>query len=678
MKNTANISNSSIESAGIPKDYKQAIAELIWNGFDAKASKIDIKFEANTLDKIDKIIISDNGEGIQYANLSSTFGSFLDSLKRNSYQRSSYNRGKKGKGRFSFSTFAGQATWHTVYDEKDGKRIEYDILISKDKKNEYEDKNKKVSKATKTGTDVILDNLFDVTAFSFSNELFKTYLAKEFGWFLFLNKDYDFILSINGVPIEYEYLIPDNDRRSITIIDENGKSYDFLVTYLRWSDSIGDKYYYYFLNSEKREVLKKLTTYNNNAIAFHHSVFIESTFFNSFDVNVEEFESDNLFSVAENSKTFKALMDDLNEFLFRKQKDFIRGNAAEELVSRMETKGVFPKFSNNQYDLARKQDLITVVKELYCVQPKVFKGLKTEQEITFLGFLNLLLDTDERENILQIIEGIVNLNSQERVELVSVLKKSSFTKILSTIKLIENRFKTVELLRRLVFDLKKFTTERDHIQSAIEQSYWLFGEQYHLASADEHFQKLLGEYLHIIDGININGELTAYDWKRRPDIFMCRKNTIPDTRDSEYHIEENIMIELKRPSVIIGKEQFRQIDDYLDFIMKQDQFNSQTRKWKFYAISNKVDSYIDKQYDAFKDKGKKFLVHQSGKYEIYAMTWDDLFRTFEIKHKYLLEKLDFDKNAINEEMKLKGISLDVLGSETIAKEIITISKEMKN
>jgi hypothetical protein len=659
MKNKASISNSSIDSAGIPKDYKQAISELIWNGFDAKATRIDIKFEPNVLDNIDSIIISDTGEGIQYGNLSETFGSFLDSLKRNSYQRSSYNRGKKGKGRFSFSTFSGEATWHTVYKQDDN-FFEYDIIITKFRKEEYDDINKKVSKANFTGTDVILDKLFNVTAYSFSSDEFKTYLAKEFGWFLFLNKDSNFILSINGEPIEYEYLIPDHERKELTIVDDNQKKHNFLISYLRWSDSIGDKYYYYFLNSEKREVLKKLTTYNNNAIAFHHSVFIESEFFNTFDSNVEESESENLFANAQNSKTFKALMSDLDEFLFRKQKDFIRGNAAEVLVSRLEIKGVFPKFSNNQYDLERKKDLVSVVKELYCVQPKVFKGLKTEQEITFLGFLNLLLDTDERENILQIIEGIVNLTSSERTELVNVLKKSSFTKILSTIKLIENRFKTIELLRKLVFDLKKFTNERNHIQNAIEQSYWLFGEQYHLASADEHFQKLLSEYLYIIDEVKITDKLEVYDWKRRPDIFLCRKNSIPDSRDTEYHIEENIMVELKRPTVTIGKEQFRQIDDYLDFIMKQDQFNSQTRKWKFYVISNKVDPYIDKQYEAFKDKGKKFLVHQSGKYEIYAMTWDDLFRTFEIKHKYLLEKLEFDKSAINEEMKLKGITFALI------------------
>ena len=44
------------------------------------------------------------------------------------------------------------------------------------------------------------------------------------------------------------------------------------------------------------------------------------------------------------------------------------------------------------------------------------------------------------------------------------------------------------------------------------------------------------------------------------------------------------------------------------------------------------------------------------------MTWDDLFRTFEIKHSYLLEKLEFDKNAIKEELELKGINLDSTSS----------------
>ncbi|MEL4308952.1 ATP-binding protein [Joostella sp. CR20] len=669
LKNKASINNNSIDSAGIPKDYKEAIAELIWNGFDAKATKIDVLFESNEIDSIESITISDNGEGIKYETLQETFGSFLDSQKRNSYQRSSYIKGKKGKGRYSFSALAGKATWHTSY-KKDNKVLVYDIVISKNSKDVYEDSNKRIFDDKPTGTDVILTELFNVTAYSFNSDEFKLFLAKEFGWFLLLNNKNNYTLSINGENIDYQYIISESESKELIIEDKENLKHKFLITYVRWNESIGDKYYYYFLNNEKIESAKKLTSYNNNAIEFHHSVYIESPFFDEFEMNKSDSDS-NLFKKNQTHPVFKVLIKDLNEFLFRKQKDFVRENAANDLVIKYETRGVFPKFAKNEYAQARKKDLIKVVKELYCVQPKIFKGLKAEQEVTFVGFLNLLLDTDERENILTIIENVTRLTSEERKELVEVLKKTGLSRITNTIKLLEDRFKTVEYLKALVFDLKKFTTERDHIQKIIENNYWLFGEQFHLTSADKNFQELLSNYLYFIDGIEEKQNIQSYEWKRRPDIFLCRKHNIPDASDIEYSIEQNIMVELKRPTVTITKKEFRQIDDYLDFILKEDRFNSQLREWKFYVLSNKVDDYIEKQYEAFKDKGKRFLVQQAGKYEIYALTWDDLFKTFEIKHNYLLNKLDFDKKSIQEELNINGVKLSTSISDKISSNIIS-------
>lgn len=672
MKHQASINNTSIESAGIPKDYKESIAELVWNGFDAKATEIDITFDTNEIGTITSLTISDNGDGINYENLTQTFGAFLDSQKRNSFQRSSYTRGKKGKGRYSFATLAGKAIWHTAYKKED-KILEYDIIIRKNSKHQFECLNRKISDQQPTGTSVILEELFGVTAFHFDSDEFKTHLIREFGWFLFLNKSNNYSLKINGMPIDYQSIVAESDAKVIPINDVEGISHKFLITYIRWSESIGDKYYYYFLNDEKRENSKKLTSYNNNAIDFHHSVFVESQYFNKFVFDKNE-SDEALFDKNQNHTVFKNLVKDLNEFLFRKQKDFVRESGATDLIIKYEKNGVLPKFGKNDYEQARKKDLISVVKEIYCVQPKIFKGLKSEQEVTFIGFLNLLLDTDERENIITIIENITKLNKDEREELVKVLKKTGLSKITETIKLIEDRYRVVELLKILTFDLKKFTTERDHIQKIIEENYWLFGEQYHLTSADKNFEELLSNYLYIIDGITERQQVDSYEWKRRPDIFACRKRNIPDLQDEQYQLEENIMVELKRPTVPITKKEYRQIDDYLDFILKEDRFNSQLRNWKFYVISNTVDDYINKQYDAFRDKGKRFLVQQAGRYEIYVLTWDDLFRTFEIKHQYLLDQLDFDKKTIQDELKVKGISLNRENSDEIATKIININR----
>ncbi len=671
MKNKTTINDVSIDTAGLPKDYMEAVAELIWNGYDARAKNIELNFETNAIDIIYQLNIVDNGDGIDLSTLHETFGAFLDSKKRNLSKRSSYIRGKRGKGRFSFATFSGKATWHTVY-LSENKLLEYDIIINQNDKDYYEDINYKISNSNQTGTVLKLEELFGVSGYSFSSREFKEYLAKEFGWFLLLNKTSEFSLKINGEAVVFDHLVEEQEKHQIEIKGSE-RTFDFGLTYVRWREKIGDKYYFYFLDSEQKEVAKVLTSYNNNAADFHHSIYIQSTYFNDFHYNESDGNTE-MFGKNQNDIIFKNLAKDLDTYLFQKQKDYIRKTGANDLVEKLVQKGVFPKFSSNKYDMERRNDLIDVVKELYAIQPKIFKNLKPEQEITFLGFLNLLLDSDERENILSIIENVVSLKKEEREELTLLLKRTNFSKIVNTIKLIENRYKVTALLKKFVFDLKQFTTERDHIQGAIEENYWLFGEQYHLVSADVNFEKLLSNYLYIIDGVEAKQKIDSYEKNRRPDIFMCRKRNVPDTLDHEYELEENIMVELKRPTVTVTKKEFRQIDDYLDFILKNDKFNSQLRRWKFYVISNKVDSYIEKQYEAFKDKGKRFLVQQAGKYEIYALTWDDLFRTFEIKHNYLLEKLNFDKSALQEELNLKGVYLNGKPSDKISQKLSTTKK----
>ena len=285
----------------------------------------------------------------------------------------------------------------------------------------------------------------------------------------------------------------------------------------------------------------------------------------------------------------------------------------------------------------------------------------------------MLLDSDERDKILTIIDGIVNLTDNERTELSETLSKTKFTHILSLVKLLENRHTVVETLKILIFDLEKFTNERDHIQKVIENNYWLFGEKYHLVSADDSFEIILNNYLNFLE-LNDNkkpkiSEVNQQEKLRRPDIFICRKSNIPDPNSDDDIIEENIIVELKRPSVAIGKEQYRQIEDYLNFIVNEVKFNSQLRQWKFILVGKEVDDFIKGLYLNQGNKGKRFLVQSINNFEIYAMTWDDLFNQYKHRHRNLVDKLEF-KNTIKEELKLKGINFDKELSQKLTENII--------
>jgi hypothetical protein len=144
---------------------------------------------------------------------------------------------------------------------------------------------------------------------------------------------------------------------------------------------------------------------------------------------------------------------------------------------------------------------------------------------------------------------------------------------------------------------------------------------------------------------------------KRPDIFICQQNFYPNPLAKGDIIEENIIVELKRPSVVVGMIQFRQIENYMRFIVEEEQFNSQHRKWKFILIGKKVDDYIKDLYENQKNKGKKFLIQSIRNYEIYAMTWDDVFTDYRLKNKHMVDKLKF-KDTVLEELKELGISLD--------------------
>ncbi|GHE49221.1 ATP-binding protein [Sphingobacterium griseoflavum] len=425
MKNNTNITNASIESAGLPKDYKNAIAEYIWNGFDAKASRVDIRYESNALGYVHCISFTDDGEGIQHETLQQSFGNFLDSMKRNSLKRSSYTRGRKGKGRFSFSVFSTRATWKTRYRTADQQLRAYEIIIDRDQKERFEDSFIVDASPAATGTTVLLEGIFGLTEQHLSAADFLDFLAQEFGWFLFLNTQQGFQITLNGEPISYAQLIREEEMVNWVISDETQNTYEFQIKFIGWWSNIGDRYYYYFLNSHKMEVAKELTSFNNNAIQFHHSVYIESSFFNHFEQeSVANSQKHNLFSTVQQHIVFKKLMGDLRIFLERKQQKFVQHHVAEEMILNLAGKNVLPKYSASEQDQARKTDILTILKILCIAEPRVFAGMKADYLRAYLGFIDLLLQTDKKHQIIAVIQQTLPLGENEQKQLAQALSYS--------------------------------------------------------------------------------------------------------------------------------------------------------------------------------------------------------------------------------------------------------------
>lgn len=409
-KHTAKITTKSIEQSGLPTDYKKAIAEYIWNGFDAGATEIRLNFDGNPVGHMSEFSISDNGTGIDIRTIDETFGNFLDSHKADPFNKDGFVKGRKGKGRYAFSIFANSCGWLTTFAGPDGDFLQYHIAINKGDLQNFNLRDTVISRANQTGTKVDFYDLYDLTSDLLLTKDFQYFLASEFGWFLFLNRERDCKILINGIPLSYQDIIGDSDEINHQIGEEN-----FKVVFIRWNQKIGDKYYFYFLGSNQKETAKKHTSFNNKAIDFHHSVYVESAYFNDFKETLDENPVLGFSGKNQTDPSFKGLLKALTTFVSTKEKQFIRDLQADKFIVDYHAKGIFPITDD------RAVELEALVKEIYSTEPRIFHGLSIQQGRMLINLLNTLLISEQQPDILKIIDNIVVLTDEEREGLGEIL-----------------------------------------------------------------------------------------------------------------------------------------------------------------------------------------------------------------------------------------------------------------
>lgn len=657
-------SNVNITSKGIQKILKNynpklSIAEYLWNGFDAKANTITINYSANELGHIEELTIADNGYGIDLNKLSSKFNPFYESekvIEISSPKHTSIMHGKNGVGRLTFFTFSHNAKWVTTYADK-GELISGSIQINIDGLNTFQPKTFDKPVQKQTGTVVSFINI-SISKEELENSVIP-FLICEFCWFLELNKAKNYSIIINGVVLDFTKNIRDfQDKLEIYYESSNTK---FTVKFIQWQESLHKEFSkYYFLNGSEIEVYKDYTTLNKKGDEFYHSVYISSDFFNDFDFKSNEDETQSkLFGKAKSSPEYKYLIKEVNKFLREKRKPFLR-IFASRLVEKYEQDGIMPVYENEWEEKYKRPQLEETIIGLYEAQPKLFTSLNIDQKKTFVRLLDLLLDSNERENLFKIINEVVELEPEEREDLVDLFKTTKLNRIIETIKLVEDRYKIFYLLKDLVFNADLKANEVDHLQKLVESHYWLFGEQYRLVTAAEpKFDEALRRFHYLLYQEDVDKKVEHPNKFKEMDIFACRQNVLANKI-------ENIVIELKHPNIKLGRNQYIQVDKYLETILSVAEFNAPNMSWEFYLIGNDFDGsgFIERQIETNANHGIPSLIHwnDKGRVKVYVKKWSEIFTEFEIKHKFLNDKLKLEREQLTNDLKT-------------AKEVVEISQQ---
>ena len=301
----------------------------------------------------------------------------------------------------------------------------------------------------------------------------------------------------------------------------------------------------------------------------------------------------------------------------------MKKESAELIVSFKKDK-VFPEYGTEPWEKFREKETINFVEELYIYEPKIFTKLNLTQKRTIIRLFDLILSSSERDSLFKILESLVELEQEERDDLKKLLEKSSLQNIIETMKMIEDRYRAVEHLKKLVFNDDLKTYEVKHIQKVIESHFWIFGEEFNLVtSAEPSFKTALKKY-----------------WED-----VIRDDLIGT-------VERNIVVELKRPNIKIGVKQYRQIEDYKEVILSTPQFNGHNEEWIFILIGREFDNsnFIERKYENAKSNGEKFLTDKGINYKIYVKKWSEIISEFEMKHNFLNKKLSLQRDELINEV----------------------------
>lgn len=630
----------SITTEGIQKNLKNfkpldALCEYIWNGFDAQADRVDVKLHTNEFGLINMISIVDNGTGIAYEELGDKFKSFNDSKKYDSSKKVNHSlpHGRQGIGRLTFFTFAQRARWNTVY-EKDGNKYEYYIDMEKDSLNQYDDNGGRTPKTTEkdVGTEVIFTQIQQ-----FSKEDIVERIKTEFFWFLELNKNRNFQVLVDEEKVTYDDFI----INKIAFVPEAELANEYEISIVQWNQSLGKEFSkFYFIDSDNKEKYKEATKLNKKSDEFFHSIFIKSSYFDDFYFE-KEMDGQACLFPNKNEPEYRNLMDSINNFLYKFRRQYLK-EASDKFIDKLIDSKIYPEFNaSNPIDTYRKSELDNLVGTLYAAQPKIFTNLSDDNKKITISLLKLIMDAEDKDNLFKVLKQVVDLDEDELAELAGVLKYTSLSNITRLVKMIEDRQMVIQGLKELAFNKEMYAKEVPHIQSIVENHYWLFGEQYNLITAAEpDFTLALKGLILATTGKEEDVDIDHEDKNKEMDIFMIRQ-------DRKGDVTENVVVELKRPTVALGETQLSQVKKYLQVIRKEDRFNMGNVKWTFYLVGNKFNTsrFLEGELENNKNHGEQHLVYwvDNGMTKIYVLKWSEIFDEFSKRHEYLLDKLKLEE-----------------------------------
>lgn len=437
----------------------------------------------------------------------------------------------------------------------------------------------------------------------------------------------NFKIFFNTNELDFPSLIKNTDKTDFKT-ESNSLWYNFTIKILEWN----------FENAKKKTYLC-----NNIGIPFLEtnlgirsslpiSIFIQSTY-------IDKLHRENTLNLFESDETLL--------FVFKQSKDFAREYVrkrlheySKEYIDELKIKGIYPynEPADNIIEQSKRQVFDIVALQINEYLPTFNEQDDKNKKLT-LKLVSEALENDST-SLRKILSDVIELPDDKIEDLADLLDTTSLSNIIDAMTEVKNRLNFLNGLEQIIYDneLNKNVLERRHLHKIIIRETWIFGD----------------EYTYGVDDLTLKNVLKAYlkDSLKRDDFESIVENsdnselqTIPDVcLWQQFSLgsagKENLVIELKRPSLDAGFDEKTQIESYATKVANDNRFPKGKTRWKFILITKDVKPDLK---PLLTQRNRKYgHIHEGGNFDVFILSWGDIISEAKLRHEFIKEKLNLN------------------------------------
>ncbi|MDO9453205.1 MAG: ATP-binding protein [Stagnimonas sp.] len=612
-----------------------AVSELVWNGFDAGAKKVQVFVEPNELSGVHAVRIRDDGVGIRRDKVEAYFGGLGDSWK--SRERRFDGRalhGKNGKGRFKAFALGEMVEWNTTYDES-GVLISYRIKGNDNQLTDFEATDPKATPDAIRGTEVLISNMKQNFP-SLNDDTSMLEVTKVFA--AYLTEYPDLALVYNGETIDPRSVQLRSDNYDLGNVDlGNGKVVPVRVSIVEWS--VPSERVFHLCDASGVALHEMAIGPQIKAPGYNFTVYVRADHF-------RELDKTDLLSLADLHSDVQSI---LKAVKVRTKEHFRLRQLADRsaTIERWKADDIYPyedKADISAPEQVERQvfDILAVNVESYL--PSFENADKSSRKFTFRLLAQAVRENPE--SVRRILEDVLGLKKEEQDDLASLLKKTTLSRIISSARVVANRIDFVEALTDLLFnkETKAKLLERDHLHKALENEAWLFREDFFLAGSEKRLEDVLAIHLHELGQRADADDPVLLEGGKQGRIDLMLSRAIRPTQGQF----EYLVVELKRPSQPITSKVLGQVESYALAVAKDPRFNKANTKWTFMVVANDMDDHAEGK--ARQKDRPQGLIYDAGDLNltVWAKRWSEILDDARARLKFYSDQLDYQADSSSE------------------------------